>query len=216
MKNHIFLCVLSALLLGPIARSHAQSFSAELVTHSTKGTTRAKLYSSNGRVRLQAPAEQRDKAPSPPVTLWWVNEKMWIFAGQAKPDYDTVIINSLKLTYFIFRASDAGDLCGQYITQTEARTKARHPDDIPTEKLVCRDGGAETLGGRDTHKIVIGSSANGEPPEAEITLWISPQLHSVVKMLKNESGFSMQLENIHEAPQPNELFQTPAGASRID
>lgn len=216
MKDRVLLLICCLYLLLSASRLHAQNFSANLVTRGTRGITQAKFNSSKGRVRLEVRAGQNGSNSGPLITLWWVNEKMWISSGKEKPDSDAVMVNGLKMAYFIFHPRDAGDLCGQYVEESGRRAKARNPNDISTAKLVCREVGAETLDGRDTRKIAIGNSVNGEPPETEITLWIAPSLHSVVKMAKTESEFSMQLENIKESAQAEELFQIPAGASRVD
>jgi hypothetical protein len=93
-----------------------------------------------------------------------------------------------------FQPKDVNDACGEW--RKVARTRSGK----------CSKIGGETIEGRDTVKY-----ANVSKGETTY-VWLDTKLHFPVKWRGPVS--SSELRNIHEAPQPAELFEIPAGYTR--
>jgi hypothetical protein len=93
-----------------------------------------------------------------------------------------------------FQPKDVNDGCGEW------RKVAR------SQIGKCRKIGSESVNGRDTLKYE--SVSKGETTY----VWLDTKLHFPVKWQGPVS--TSELRNIHEGPQPAELFEIPAGYTR--
>jgi len=76
----------------------------------------------------------------------------------------------------------------------------------------CKNLGEETVNGRHTVKWEVSETMRGQSGTQYV--WVDAKLHCIVKMQMRQS--TMELQNIHEGPQPASLFALPTGYQVMD
>jgi hypothetical protein len=162
-------------------------FSADLVQTQEGDTTHTHLYASRGHIRLEPSAGAQE---SPLVILM-----------QAAPQRAYVLLPERQ----VYMAPQAESFSASLIAFIRFLQPAdlTHPCAGFQEHVTCQPVGRDTLHGRRTQKWQGTSTADGE----QGFLWVDPRLHFIIKMQGKEWG--MELEQIHEGPQPASLFAIP-------
>jgi hypothetical protein len=100
-------------------------------------------------------------------------------------------------TFRFFATGDVENACAEWLKQADNTGGTCHKD------------GSETVNGRSTVKY-DGTNAKGEAS----TVWLDSKLRFPIKWEgKNGGG---ELQNIQEGPQPDSLFEIPAGYKKMD
>jgi hypothetical protein len=79
-----------------------------------------------------------------------------------------------------------------------------------SETWICRPLGHATVGERDTIAYAASWQKSGT-----LRAWIDPRLKWPVKLIMGD-GTTIELKDIHEQPQPENLFEVPAGYRKFD
>jgi hypothetical protein len=169
--------------------AQAQEFSAEIVTHGDKGdhTETQKVFVAGGKMRVES-AGAIIVADSEAHTgiMLMANKKAY------------VEMPGLGGMGRAFVQVDPAHACDAW------RALGKRNDGG-----TCATDGPETVDGRNTVKIT-GESVDHKKGSA----WVDAKLHVVIKV--QGDGFGMEIKNIHEGPQPPELFAVPAGYQKMD
>jgi len=72
----------------------------------------------------------------------------------------------------------------------------------------CTRAGQETVNGRRCNRWLV-SAPNGDKT-LKTTIWLDPTLGAPIRWL-NDSGDHYDVTNVKVGPQPDSLFQVPAG-----
>ncbi len=220
------------------------AFSADAVQVTPKGQTRtARMYVSHGKVRMEYSTRGRkmiqildaDRKTSvmvmPDRHAYMVmnagqqaNNLQHVSPGPRKSPCAGVPAVQCRLlgTETLFgRKTEKWEMVRQYQGKTykttywidvERRTPIRQiwPDGTVTE---MKPVGRETLNGRQTEKwLVTTRPAKGQPSHSY--QWYDPQLQMAIRE-ELPGGYYRELRNIQVGPQPQSLFQVPAGYQRI-
>jgi hypothetical protein len=81
-------------------------------------------------------------------------------------------------------------------------------------ELACERLGTERVGGHSTQRWRM---VPREPQRqwAAVTVWVAPGLGGLIVRTEQPTGLSSELTDIHLGPQPESLFQIPAGYQRV-
>jgi hypothetical protein len=180
------------------APAHAQQFSADLVTSLVDGTAVAShLRVFNNKVRIETPD---------------FPDGFFLIDGASRTAYfarpgERVFMDarqSSRLTQ-LFVPVDLGDPCLQW--QEMAMLAGANDRSDPWR---CERVGKELLDGRG---VVIYRAISS--PGRDILGWIDPSLKFPLK-IRMQDGMTITAENIHEQPQPAQLFEIPSGLRKFD
>jgi hypothetical protein len=184
-----------ALLLGIVcAQASAQAnFSAEIKNNLTDSNFHTKIFSTTGKLRFEG--ADRNGRPNSIMLVNLMNRTSIVLMPQQHQYVENKVPQIPGQGVTFFQAKDADDACGDY--QRIAETK----------DTKCRRVGHDTVNGRDVVKYELsGENANTG------FLWVDAKILFPVKWA-NGVGKG-ELQNIHEGPQPPELFEIPAGFSK--
>ena len=183
---------------GGCAPAHAQQFSADLITTHVDGTTVAShLRVFNNKVRIETPE---------------FSDGFFLIDGLSRAAYfarpgKRVFMDarqSSRLTR-LFVPVDLGDPCPQWRDMAMLAGAAD-----PSTPWRCERVGAELLDGRGVVVYLAISS-----PGRDILGWIDLSLKFPLR-IRMQDGTSITAENIHEEPQPAQLFEIPSGLRKFD
>lgn len=194
MGRHLMWSFILLLGLWPGPWTWAQpttgpEFSADLVQTQEDATTHTRLYASRGHIRLEPSAG--------------AEESSLIILMQVAPQRAYVLLPERK----IYMAPQAESFSARLIAFIRFLQPAdlTHPCAGFEEHVTCQLVGRDTLHGQRTQKWQGTSMADGE----QGFLWVDPRLHFIIKMQGKNWG--MELQQIHEGPQPASLFAIPQG-----
>jgi hypothetical protein len=183
---------------GGSAPAHAQQFSANLVTTHVDGTAIAShLRVFNNKVRIETP-----EFPDGFFLIDGVSRAAYF----ARPGQGVFMDarQSSRLTR-LFVSVDLGDPCLQW---QEMAMLAGVAD--PSTPWRCERVGEELLEGRG---VVVYRAISS--PGRDILGWINPSFKFPLR-IRMQDGTSITAENIHEEPQPSQLFEIPSGLRKFD
>jgi hypothetical protein len=188
------------LAISGVVTAQAQQFSADLVHRDTGGAAAVKtgkLNVSNGRVRMETPD---------------LPTGFFIVRGDANAAY---FVRPAQRTFMDAKQSsqltqvlvpvDSDNPCRQW----QAMAKIAGAAD-QGEEWRCERVGHDAIDGRDT--IMYRAIS---PRNRRYFGWIDPRFNFLVR-LEAEDGTVIDLVNIEEAPQPESLFEVPAGYRKFD
>ena len=188
--------ILPFALLFAIACATASSqstFSAEIKNSLTDNTFHTKIFSTTGRLRFEGMDKQG--RPNSIMLVNLANRTSVVLMPQQHQYVENTVPQIPGQGVTFFQAKDAEDACGDY--QHIAETK----------DTKCRKVGHDAVNGRDAVQYEL----SGEKTNTGF-LWVDTKILFPVKWT-NSVGQG-ELQNIHEGPQPPELFEIPAGYSK--
>lgn len=192
-----YLTGLLVLALWPLGAA-AQSFSADTVFRSQSGKTyKGKVYRADDLVRAEA------FAPSPNA-----NSTFLIVDLERQVGY--TISDRQK---FIMVGHGQSELRKVGMVVPAGVDPCQPLDAPPGKQFSCKQVGEEPLNGRHTLKLEMSETENGLVVSRYS--WFDPKLRVVIRVDMGNSTI-MELDNIHEGPQPAGLFVIPAGYRHMD
>lgn len=192
-------CLLGSLVIGPLAL--AQEFSADVVNRKTENVGVKKLYAGKDKVRLELEGRNTSFGPSA-LILDEAQQKTVALMTERRVYMDAPPIMAAPLIAQFWRVSDVNDACPQWKKTSEQAGPNKNWGS-------CTKVGNDSLNGRSAVKYE-GVSTRGE----KSYVWVDTKLHCVVKTDGAEG--SIELRNIQEGPQPANLFEIPAGYTKMD
>lgn len=170
-----------ALMLLVASSAAAQQFSAdEIVHHSDGSETRAKVYVSHPKIRVETQGKV--------LIVDLEKQRTWMLLTANKKFIEQTGPAALKPIAFF--APKDGKPCQPAAAKDAA----------------CKQLGRETFLGREADKWETTQTVNGKPAVAR--LWIDARLHYALKWDANPAGG--ELQNLHEGTQPDSLFAVPS------
>jgi hypothetical protein len=194
----ILLGLVGFLAGGGCAPAHAQQFSADLVTIHVDGTAVAShLRVFNNKVRIETP-----NFPDGFFLIDGVSRTAY-FARPGERVF-TDARQSSRLTR-LFVPVDLGDPCLQWQDMAMLAGVNDRSDSWRCERV-----GEALLDGRG---VVVYRAISS--PGRDILGWIDPSLKFPLR-IRMPDGTTITAENIHEEPQPAQLFEIPSGLRKFD
>jgi hypothetical protein len=179
----------AAIVLAAASSAAAQQFSADQIVHHADGSeSRAKLYVSHPKIRVETPAQ--GGRPAAVLIVDLAKQHTWTLLPASKKYVEASGAEAMKPLAFF--APKDGKPCDP---------------SAPKPGAACRQLGPETFLGRATDKWESTTTVNGKP--ASVRLWIDAQLHYALKWDSNPAGG--ELQNLREGPQAASLFTLPKG-----
>jgi hypothetical protein len=200
-------CCLAVVLVASLALAQTE-FSAEIVnTEKSDAVSQAKIYLAKDKMRIEPTANSAPSAKSAGMgrgmgaviidltahtsTVLMDQQHMYMELPAA------AAASGQRNLYNFFRTGDVENACADWLQQAKNQGGS------------CHKVGSETVNGRSTVKFEA-TNASGETGD----FWIDPKLRFPVKWQgKNSSG---ELRNIQEGTQPANLFEVPAGYTKMD
>jgi len=187
-------------------------FSADLVDpmHPDKAPTH--IFFGNGKVRIESGDTSGLGAlvldPAKGTTLL-INDKakQYVDAGM----FSRVVMVGAVPVLRVLRPAGSGDPCSQWNSVVSPFAKyAKRDDSKPAPVFTCRSLGSESVNGRSAHKWAV---TTNDPDDKGGTIWIDDKLHIMARSQGDDGA--MEIRNIEEGPQPEALFEAPAGYKKI-
>jgi hypothetical protein len=199
-------------LAGGGAALTGDPFSADLVdpVHPDKPATR--IYFGNGKVRIQSSDASGFGAlvldPAKGTTLVIDDKpKQYVDAGM----FSRLVMVGAGPALQVLRPAGSGDPCSQWNSAVSPFAKyAKRDDSKPAPVFTCKSLGSESVNGRAAHKWEV---TTNDPDDKGGTIWIDDRLH-IMARTQGDNG-AMEIRNIKEGPQPEALFEAPAGYKKI-
>jgi len=192
-------CLFGSLVIGPLAL--AQEFSADVVNRKTENVGVKKLYAGKDKVRLELEGRNTSFGPTA-LILNEAQQKTVALMTERHVYMEAPPIMAAPLIAQFWRVSDVNDACPQWKKTSEQAGPNKNWG-------TCTKIGNDSLNGRSAVKYE-GVSTRGE----KSYVWVDTKLHCVVKTDGAEG--SIELRNIQEGPQPANLFEIPAGYTKMD
>ena len=175
------------------AAAFAQAdFSAEIKNNLTDANFHTRIFSTTGKLRFEG--ADRNGRPNSIMLVDLTKGTSVVLMPQQHQYVENKVPQIPGQGATFFQAKNPDDACGEY---------QRVAEDKNTK---CRKIGHETVNGRDAVKYELSAKDNNG------TEWIDVKIHFPVKWA-NAVGKG-ELQNIHEGPQPPELFEIPAGFTK--
>ncbi|MGE5111397.1 MAG: DUF4412 domain-containing protein [Acidobacteriaceae bacterium] len=194
MKKRLAVSVVPILLFGlsAMAQVAPAQFSADLLMHSQRGDMTGKMFFAGKKMRTDM------ETPGGAMRNITDVEKKQV-----------VMVMPERKMYMVVDLSHPSPMArGQRTPEIQQFDPANPCSNRPG--MTCKKVGSETVNGRDCDKWEF--SKNGQVTETE---WIDKKLHIAVKS-QHEDGSTWELKNIKEGPQPDSLFEIPAGYQKLD
>ena len=206
-----------ALAATPLMTSpcHAQEFSADAVNSTDTGAT-MRVYVGKGKMRLQTL-----KSGQPEASVIWdatqksttilLDRQHEYIGGNTSPLFNAAFSASGVPTIVrLFQPNDTGDPCSEW---NNAVLPFRDSTHAPPH-FSCQSAGSDAVNGRPAQKWTVTTTQDGKTQTG--TVWIDSRLHVVSKSQDQDDKSEMELRNIQEGPQPDAVFQIPAGYRPVD
>jgi hypothetical protein len=194
---------------------NAQQFSADVVTTPPKGANTVRVYVGNAKMRIQT---LRNGQPEGGM-IWDAGRKSTTIVMDKNHSYiggtNSPILNAVlngtgaPTMVRLFAPTNSSDPCSDWnnavLRYQDSTHKAPH--------FTCHSAGSDVVNGRPAQKwAVTTTDANGTTHAGYA--WIDSKLHVVSRSQDKDSR--MDLMNIQEGPQPDAVFQIPAGYHQVD
>ena len=190
-------CFLGLMLAASFVLAQME-FSAEIVDLQKPGTpTMAKIYFAKDKIRIESQAGG-PRAGGAIIMNFATQTSIVLMAQQHMYMEMPAQAQSQRMGYAsaFFQAGDVENACGDW-------QKMGH------QGASCHKVGNEAINGRDTVKYET-TNASGDVSH----FWLDPKLRFPVKWQgKNNDG---ELRNIQEGTQPANLFEAPAGFTKMN
>lgn len=215
-RSHMIGAVVSTAftLLSITARPvAAQQFSADVVRTPDPGGSTMRIYVGADKLRMQTLEHGQPEgsviwdAAQHSTTIVMDRDHAYIASGPGSVVNRMLTQNGAPTMWQLFRPSTASDPCSAWNALVQSM-----PHDSAPPHVACRSLGSESVNGRAAHKWSVTSTQHGSAQNG--TVWIDDQLRVVSK--SQDANGTMQLTNVQVAPQPDAVFQIPAGYRPID
>src|SRR6185312_6241001 len=192
----------------------AQEFSADVVSTPANGTNTTRVYVGKTKMRIQTLQNGQPEgsviwdAGQKSTTIVMDKNRSYI-GGSNSPIVNAALNGSGAPTLVRLFAPASSDPCStwnQAVLRFQYSThKAPH--------FSCQSAGTDVVNGRPAQKwAVTTTDANGTTQSGYA--WIDNKLHVVSR--SQDKNSEMDLQNVQEGPQPDAVFQIPAGYHQID
>jgi len=192
----------------------AQEFSADVVTTPANGTNTSRVYVGKTKMRIQTLQNGQPEAS----VIWDASQKSTVIVmdqnrsyigGSNSPIVNAALSSSGAPTLLRLFAPATSDPCSTWNSAVlrfqDSTHKAPH--------FACQSAGSDVVNGRPAQKwAVTTTEANGTTESGYA--WIDSKLHVVSR--SQDKNSEMELKNVQEGPQPDAVFQIPAGYHQID
>jgi hypothetical protein len=193
----------------------AQEFSADVVTTPAKGTNTARVYVGKTKMRIQT---LQNGQPEGSV-IWDAGQKSTMIVMDKNRSYiggnNSPIVNALlngsgaPTLVRLFAPTNSNDPCSDWNNAVLRFQDSTHR----APHFACQSAGSDVVNGRPAHKwAVTTTDANGTTQSGYA--WIDNKLHVVSR--SQDKNSEMDLQNVQEGPQPDAVFQIPAGYHQLD
>jgi hypothetical protein len=207
-------CIGKDLIRGGGAALTGDPFSADIVDPAHPEKPASHVYFGNGKVRIESGDTDGLGAlvldPSKGSTLI-VNDrqKVYIDAGM----FAQLVMVGATPVLRVLRPAGSGDPCTQWNSMLDPFAAFRKHDDSKTAPhFTCKSLGSESVNGRPAHKWM---ETSNDPDDRGSTIWIDDRLHIMARSQDGANGDEMEIRNIKEGPQPEALFEAPAGYKKV-
>lgn len=191
----------------------AQEFSADVVTTPAKGSNTTRVYVGRSKIRLETLANGQ-----PYEGMIWdgtrnsativMDKNHSYISGNSSPVIAALLNGSGAPTMLrIFAPTNSSDPCSDW---NNAVLRFRDSTHTPPH-FVCHSLGSDAVNGRPAEKFAVSTTTNGKTQSGYA--WIDSRLHVVSRSKDNNS--QMDLQNVHEGPQPAAEFEVPAGYHEV-
>jgi hypothetical protein len=169
-------------------------FSADLIQTQAGDTMHTRLYVGRGHIRLEPSAEAQ--------------EPLLVILMQMAPQGAYVLMPERQV-YMVPQAESVSARLIAFVRFLQP-ADLTHPCAAFQAHMTCQPLGHDTLQGHRTETWQGTSTKDGE----QGVLWIDPRLHFIIKM--HGKDWDMELQQIHEGPQPASLFVLPPEYRRLE
>lgn len=193
---------------------NAQEFSADVVTTPARGASTARVYVGRTKMRIQT---FQNGQPEGGV-IWDAGQKSTVIVmdqnrsyigGSNSPIVNAALSGSGAPTLLRLFAPATSDPCVTWnnavLRFQDSTHKAPH--------FTCHSAGADVVNGRAAQKWAV-TTTNGDGTTESGYAWIDNRLHVVSR--SQDKNSEMDLQNVQEGPQPDAVFQIPAGYHQLD
>lgn len=95
----------------------------------------------------------------------------------------------------------------------DARSLVSSVEKVP-EEISRTLLGTETVDGRETEKYEV--TYRDQEKNDTVYIWLSKELHFPLKSSSRDGSWIVEYSNVHEGPQPQEMFDVPGGYTKFD
>lgn len=189
-----------------------EPFSAEVVDPAHPDKPGTHVYFGSGKVRLESGDSASLGAlvldPAKGTTLIIDDKERWyVDAGM----FTQLVMVGATPVLRILRPAGSGDPCSQWNSAVSPfAAYVKQDKSKPTPHFTCTSMGADNVNGRPARKWAV---ASNDPGDRSGTIWVDDRLHIILRSQDGKGG--MELRDIKEGPQPDALFQAPAGYRKI-
>jgi hypothetical protein len=186
-----------ATMPADFAQQPAREFSADTVTHDSAGkVTRGKLYRGTSMIRT----ESVDSQAGPDSAAFGIVDLAQQISYTVIPGRKMIMVRHGKAAL-----GNLGIMLP--VGDNPCTSQGVAPSDV-----TCKNLGPDPVNGRPTVKWQVTQPMGGQMVTA--FLWVDSQLHALIKEVVGPT--SVELRNIHEGPQPANLFELPAAYQRTE
>jgi hypothetical protein len=177
-------------------------FSADMQILDGTGRTQAlKVFVGNQRARLDRPTTEDETNRISSLLIDFDHQFLFLVIPQSKMYLQIAGSNGTPFYRgaWMFRPSSSDNPCGGWVSEANQRGIT----------LRCQKAGQDSLNGRPTPRWDATTPDGGHG-----SLWYDQNLNFIVKVLRTSKGgvqSGYELQNIKEGPQPQTLFEFPAG-----
>ena len=187
-------CFLILILLSSIVLAQTE-FSAEIVDLQKPGAPTAKVYFGKDKLRLES--QNSGARSGGALILNLATQTSTVLMPQQHMYMDMPAQSQAqRLGYTFFQTGDVENACSDWLKLAGNKGGS------------CHKVGDESVNGRDAVKYES-TNANGETNQ----FWLDPKLRFPIKWQGKNNG---ELQNIKEGSQPHNLFEVPAGFTRME
>jgi len=204
--------VLTSLAMAP---ADAQEFSANVVTTPAKGTNTIRVYVGKAKMRIQTLQNGQPEGgviwdAGQHTTTIVMDKNHSYIGGTNSPVLNAVLNGSGAPTMVrLFAPTNTGDPCSDWNNAVLRFQDSTHKP----PHFTCQSAGADVVNGRPARKWAVTTTDENGTTQSGYA-WIDNKLHVVSRSQDKTS--EMDLTNIQEGPQPDAVFQIPAGYHQVD
>lgn len=196
----------------------AQQFSANVVNTQTSRPETSRLYVGQTKIRIQNLTNgQSDGSAIFDVannSMTFVSDKDHMYIGGGNSSLVNAAVSKMggASLWRIFRPANASNPCTTWNAVVQSYAQLYNNRTPPS--FSCSSEGSDNVNGRPAQKWAVTSVDKGVTKHGEV--WIDDELHVVTRSMDQGERGGMELRDIHEGPQPESLFEIPAGYKPFD
>lgn len=204
MKSMAWTAAVIMFALTLSIRICAQEFSADMASRAADGkVTKSRLYRTANKQRFDSAVALPSGRTIETRMIIDLREKLIYLV---EPQQKTILVN--HVLQLVSNATDNGSSSSNPCQELMRTINPR----AVKQQFQCVRIGSESVNGRAADKWRMDSASLGRAPAY---LWVDSQVKALLKWTMPD-GSSGELENIKVGPQPDSLFELPAGYRRQD